>query len=115
MKLIRHIEILINLLKDIRKEPSPQTIGFIYSTAVVQMFNITFHNSIDPSIAIKHQMIRSKDGKEKLSIIISKIKERDKLIELWDNMENKRNQICYGNPTKEDVDEYITKFYTIKN
>ena len=60
MKLEKQIETLINLLKDIKKEPSPAVVGFIYSTAVLHMFRIVFYNNIDAGVQIKHQEIKSK-------------------------------------------------------
>jgi len=114
MKKEKHISALIKLLKDIRKEPSPATVGFIYSTALVHMFNITFHDEIDPSFHIKHQQFRTKEGISKLKSMIHEFKEKDDLFEIWREMENERNKLCYGNPSQEDTASYLNKFFKIK-
>lgn len=40
MRKEKHIELLIGLLKDIKKEPSIFVVGFIYSTALAHMFHL---------------------------------------------------------------------------
>lgn len=114
MRKERHISALIKLLKDIRKEPSPAVVGFIYSTALVHMFDIAFHDEIDPSFHIKHQQFGKKEGISKLKGIIHEFKEKDELFELWRGMENERNNLCYGNPSQKDIESYVNKFFEIK-
>ena len=61
MKKHKHIEILIELLSDIRKEPSPSVIGFVYSAALTHMFHLTFYKDLDPGRIIKHNDFKSKE------------------------------------------------------
>jgi len=114
MKLEKHIETLIGLLKDIRKEPSPSVIGFAYSAAAIHMFSITFHNELDPGRHIKHDDFRSSKNIEKLKVLIKDFDKKDELFSIWKEMENKRNDLCYGYPTDKDIREYTGKFYKIK-
>ncbi len=114
MKLEKHIEDLIGLLKDLRKEPSPAVISFVFSTAAVHMFSIAFHNELDPGITIKHGDFRSNKGIEKLKNLIKDFTKKNELFNIWKDMENKRNDLCYGYPTDEDIKEYTGKFYKIK-
>lgn len=115
MRKEKHVEDLIGLLKDIRKEPSPATIGFIHSTALIHMFHLTFYDEIDPGRAIKHEDFRSKSNIEKMKSLIKDFKEKEKMFELWREMESKRNELCYGYPEKEDIEEYTGRFYKIKD
>lgn len=105
---------LIKLLKDIRKEPSPATVGFIYSTSLVHMFDIAFHDELDPSFHIKHQQFRSKVGISKLKSMTGEFDEKNSLFELWREMESERDRLCYGNPTQKDIESYLNKFFKIK-
>ncbi len=105
---------LIKLLGDIRKEPSPAVVGFIYSAALVHMFDITFHDEIDPSFHIKHQQFGKKEGISRLKSMIHEFKEKDELFEIWKEMENERNSLCYGNPSQKDIESYVNKFFKIK-
>ena len=114
MKIEKHIEDLINLLKDIKKEPSPAVIGFVYSVAPLHMFRITFYRYIDPGINIKHNDFRSKGGAEKVKAIIPDFKRKKELFAEWKDMEDKRNELCYGYPSDRDVQEYVNKFLIIK-
>lgn len=114
MKIEKHIEDLIGLLKDIRKEPSPAVIGFVYSVAAMHMFRIAFYKYIDPSFSIKHQDFGSLKNAENLKLKIPDFPDRNKLFSLWKEMENKRNELCYGYPTEQDVQEYVSKFNLIK-
>ena len=114
MRKEKHISALIKLLKDIRKEPSPAVVGFIYSTALVHMFEIAFHDEIDPSFHIKHQQVKSKMGISKLKSMTGEFDKKDSLFELWREMENERNNLCYGNPIQKDIESYLNKFFKIK-
>ena len=114
MKIEKHIEDLIKLLKDIRKEPSPAVVGFIYSTAAMHMFMITFNKNIDPGINIKHNDIRSKHGAERVKSLIPEFERKDELFKVWKEMEDKRNELCYGYPSEDDLKEYVSKFFIIK-
>jgi len=114
MKIQKHIEDLIALLKDINKEPSPAVIGFIYSVASLHMFRIVFYDYIDPSITIKHQDFGSNKRAIKLESIIPELKRKNELFTVWKEMENKRNELCYGYPEKKDINEYVQKFNIIK-
>ena len=114
MKTEKHIRNLVGLLKDIRKEPSPAVVGFIYSTALVHMFSIVFKEDLDPSMMIKHTDFKSAQRIESLKLKIRDFDEKDELFANWKNMEDKRNELCYGNPTQKDIQEYIDYFYAIK-
>ena len=114
MKLEKHVEDLIALLKDVRKEPSPAVVGFAYSTAAIHIFSIVFHNELDPGRMIKHDDFRSERDIRKLKSLIRDFDKKDGLFILWKEMENKRNELCYGYPKEEDIKEYTAKFYKIK-
>jgi len=114
MRKEKHVEVLIGLLKDIEHKPSPAVVGFIYSTALVHMFYIVFGDEFDPGRTVKHLDFRSKDRVSKIKRLIHDFPRKDELFELWRHMENKRNSLCYGHPTKKDIDEYLDYFYKIK-
>jgi len=114
MKLEKHIEDLIGLLKDIRKEPSPAVIGFAYSTAAIHMFSITFHDELDPGRIVKHGDFRSERNIVKLKGLIKNFEKKDNLFTIWKKMENKRNDLCYGYPNYKDIGEYTSRFYKVK-
>lgn len=114
MKLEKHIEDLIGLLKDVRKEPSPAVVGFAYSTAAIHIFSIVFHDELDPGRMVKHDDFRSERDIRKLKSLIRDFDKKDELFILWKEMENKRNELCYGYPKEEDIKEYTNKFYKIK-
>ena len=114
MRIEKHIEDLIGLLKDIRKEPSPAVIGFAFSTAAIHMFSITFHDELDPGRTIKHEDFRSNKNIDKLKNLIRDFNKKDELFGIWAEMENKRNDLCYGYPEDKDIKEYTGKFYKIK-
>ena len=114
MKLEKHVEDLIALLKDVRKEPSPAVVGFAYSTAAIHIFSIVFHDELDPGRMIKHDDFRSERDIRKLKSLIRDFDKKDGLFILWKEMENKRNELCYGYPKEEDIKEYTAKFYKIK-
>lgn len=114
MKLEKHIEDLMGLLKDVRKEPSPAVIGFAYSTAAIHIFSIVFHDELDPGRMVKHGDFRSENNIKKLKGLIKDFDKKDELFILWKEMENKRNELCYGYPNEEDIKEYANKFFKIK-
>ena len=114
MKIEKHVEDLIALLKDVRKEPSPAVVGFAYSTAAIHIFSIVFHDELDPGRMIKHDDFRSERDIRKLKSLIRDFDKKDGLFILWKEMENKRNELCYGYPKEEDIKEYTAKFYKIK-
>jgi len=114
MKLEKHIEDLIGLLKDIRKEPSPSVVGFAFSTAALHMFAIVFYDKLDPGRTVKHSDFRSQRGIDKLKNSIRDFDKKDELFDLWKEMENKRNELCYGYPDEKDIKEYSDRFYKIK-
>ena len=114
MKLEKHIEDLIGLLKDIRKEPSPAVIGFAYSIAAVHMFSIAFHDELDPGRMIKHEDFRSENNIKNLKASIRDFDKKEELFILWKDMENKRNGLCYGYPDENEIKGYVSKFYKIK-
>ena len=115
MRKEKHIEALLGLLKDVQKEPSPAVVGFIYSTALTHMFHLAFYDHIDPGRAIKHEGFRSKKKSEALKQLIPDFEDKDKLFLEWQDMENKRNALCYGHPEKEDIESYIGSYFLIKN
>lgn len=114
MRLEKHKKILIDLLKDIRKEPSPSAIGFIYSSALVHMFNIVFHKNIEPGRIIKHTDFKSKSKIEKIKKLLPEFEEKNELFNLWKNFEDKRNDLCYGYPDQEDIKDYAKKYVKLK-
>lgn len=114
MKSENRIKALINLLKDILKEPGPAVVGFICSTAIVHMFCLAFHQEIDPGLAIKHNQILSKKGRERLKRLVRGFPKKETLFSLWEGIEEQRTRLCYGHPSQEDITLYLNKFYQIK-
>jgi hypothetical protein len=115
MRRIKHIQQLIDLIKDIRKELSPTVIGFVYSAALVHMFHIAFYAKLEPGRAVKHTDFRSSEKIEILKKLIDDFPGKNKMFELWREFENKRNELCYGYPDKDDIEDYAKKFLEIKS
>src|SRR3972149_7106963 len=115
MRKEKHVQILIDLLKDLRKEPSVSVIGFVYSAALTHMFHIAFYNELETGRAVKHDDFKSK---EKINILKSKIhdfNEKEIMFALWKELESKRNELCYGYPDKEDIEYYLAHYQKIKD
>lgn len=114
MRIEKHITDLMGLLSDIRKEPSPAVVGFIYSTACLHMFKIVFDKYLDPGMTVKHNDFRAKRNAEKLKSRIPDFEKKEELFNVWKEMEDMRNELCYGYPSGEDIKRYVDKFKIIE-
>lgn len=92
-----------------------RTIGFHCSVAAADMLELFLHkqNLIDPGASVKHDFFTSKKkAGERLSF---KFENKDKLIDLLVELENRRNLLCYGKPQpKESIQRYVSLFNKIK-
>ena len=99
--------------KDIIKRQ--RTIGFNCSAAAVDMLEIHLHKEklIDPGFVLKHEWFKSKRKiKDKLPF---EFKNKNKILRLMDEIETKRNALCYGTPQSETiVKQVIIKFNSLK-
>ncbi len=102
-----------NIKKDIVKRQS--TIGFCVSAASIHMIEILLHenNLIDSSYVIKHEWFKSKYKiNDKINFEFPKKRE---IIELLKDIQEKRNDLCYGTPKKEEeIINYIKNFNKLK-
>ena len=114
MRKSKHISVLIDLLRDLRKEPSRSTICFVYSAALTHMFHLAFYDEVESGRVLKHQDFKSKDKIETLKRLIREFPGKEKMFKLWEELEQKRNDLCYGYPDEEDLRQYADRFLAIK-
>jgi hypothetical protein len=92
-----------------------QIIGFSTSLASAEMLEILLHkkNLIDPGFVVKHEWLKSKNKiKEKFPFDFSR---KDKIFELIERIEEKRNILCYGKPQEEElIREVINNFNELR-
>ncbi|MBI2676070.1 MAG: hypothetical protein HYX24_06435 [Candidatus Aenigmarchaeota archaeon] len=97
-------------------EKRQRTIGFHCSSAATDMLELFLHenNLIDPGANIKHDYFSSiRKAEEKLNF---EFPNKQKIIKLLVEIENKRNLLCYGKPQeKEEIEKYIELFNTSKS
>lgn len=121
MNLERHYERLKESLevldesisKDIVKRQ--RTIGFNCSAASADMFEIYLHenNLIDPGFVVKHEWLKSKNKMEEKFPF--EFKQKESILKLMKNIEDKRNDLCYGSPKPEKtVKDVILNFNKLK-
>ena len=115
MRREKHIKLLIELLEDIRKEPSISVVGFIYSTTLAHMFHLAFYDELESGRAIKHQNFGSKEKSQILKNLIRDFQDKEEMFSIWKEMENKRNVICYSYPDDIDIDYYTNRYFKIKS
>ncbi len=113
-RLMESLEVLDeSISKDIVKRQ--RTISFNCSVASADIFEIYLHqnNLIDPGFTVKHEWFKSKNKiKEKFSFEFPNKKE---ILNLMEKIEEKRNDLCYGSPKKEEiVKEVILNFNKLK-
>ena len=114
LRLKENLDVLDDSIKiDIIKRQS--TIGFCVSAASIHMIEILLHknNLIDSSYIIKHEWFKSKHKiDDKINFEFPK---KEEIIELLKDIQEKRNELCYGTPKKEEeIVDYITKFNKLK-
>lgn len=102
-----------SISKDITKRQ--RTIGFNCSAACADMFEIYLHQEelIDPGFVIKHEWFKSKNKtNEKFSF---NFQNKEEIITLIKKIEDKRNDLCYGTPKKEEtIKQVILDFNKLK-
>jgi hypothetical protein len=113
-RLMESLEVLDeSISKDIVKRQ--RTIGFNCSAASADMFEIYLHQNdlIDPGSVVKHEWLKSKNKiKEKFPFEFPNKKE---ILVLIEKIEEKRNDLCYGSPKKEEIiKEVILNFNKLK-
>lgn len=122
MKIESHLENLKESTKEIEEaitkglSKKQRTLGFHTSAAAIDMLEIILHknNLIDPGFIIKHEWFNSKRKiEEKFHFDFSDKKE---IIKLITNIENVRNNLCYGKRQEEETLEKLVKdFNKLKN
>lgn len=92
-----------------------RTIGFNCSVAASDMLEIFLHmNSlIDPGFMVKHEWFKSKNKvKDKFPYDFMN---KAEILEIMAKIEQKRNDLCYGVPKKEEaIKEVILDFNRLK-
>jgi len=113
-KLLESLEILDeSISKNIMKRQ--RTIGFNCSAAAVDMLEIFLHREslIDPGFVVKHEWFNSKRKIDEKFPFDFEGKER--IFDLMQKIEDKRNALCYGTPKEEKViKEVIMDFNKLK-
>ena len=93
-----------------------RNIGFNTSVAAAEMLEVYLHKKdlINPGLAIKHEWFSSiKNAKERLNF---DFENKEKIIELLNKIELKRNILCYGKIQPiEDTEEILEYFNEIKS
>jgi len=93
-----------------------RNIGFNTSVAAAEMLEVYLHKKdlINPGISIKHEWFNSiKNAKERLNF---DFENKEKIIELLNKIELKRNILCYGKIQPiEDTEEILEYFNEIKS
>ncbi len=92
-----------------------RNIGFNVSAASADMFEIFLHKNklVDPGFVVKHEWFKSKNKiKEKFSF---DFEDKEKILELMNSIEKRRDPLCYGTPRDEDfIGELIKEFNELK-
>jgi len=97
-------------------EERQRSIGFHTSTASVEMLEVFLHkdNLLNPSSILKHEWFSSiRKAKEKLPY---DFRDKEEIINLLINIENKRNLLCYGKKQPiEIIEDILNDFNNIKS
>ncbi len=97
-------------------EKRQRTIGFHCSAAIADMLELCLHenNFIDPGANIEHDYFSSiRKAEERLDF---EFPNKQKIIKMLVEIEEKRNLLCYEKPQKgEEIEKYIELFNTAKN
>ncbi len=115
MRKEKHIKALIELLTELRKEPSVPVIGFVYSASLAHMFHLAFYDRIESGRAVKHDDFNSKEKIITLKALIPDFDGKEDMFKLWKEFESKRNEICYSCPDEKDIEHYSQLYFKIKN
>jgi len=93
-----------------------RNIGFNISVASVEMLEVFLHqlNILNPGNIIKHDWFSSiRKAKEKLRFEFTR---KEEIINLLNNIESKRNLLCYGKPQPtETINSLIKSFNKLKS
>ena len=92
-----------------------RTLGFHISVASVDMLEIFLHKLglLDVSQILKHNDFTSK--RKALSKLNFDFPHKEKILNLMIEVENKRNQLCYGKrKNKQELEEIVMKFEELK-
>lgn len=93
-----------------------RNIGFNASVAAAEMLEVYLHKKdlINPGMSIKHEWFNSiRNAKERLNFDFDK---KEKIIELLNKIEVKRNILCYGKSQPiDDIEEILEYFNEIKS
>lgn len=116
---LRNIRESLDVIKEsIEKgiQERQRNIGFNVSVAAVEMLEVFLHNEglLNPSLLLKHDWFSSvRKANEKLSFDFP---EKEKIISLLNEIEAKRNLLCYGKPQEtKTIESVLNSFNKIKS
>jgi len=93
-----------------------RNIGFNVSVAATEMLEVFLHrnNLINPGAILKHEWFASlNNANERLNF---DFEDKNKILNILNEIETKRNLLCYGKPqTEELIEEYLELFNKIKS
>lgn len=93
-----------------------RNIGFNASISATEMLEVFLHknNLINPGATLKHEIFSSvRRAKEKLNF---DFEHKEEIIKLLNNIETRRNLLCYGKPQNiETIESVITSFNKLKS
>jgi len=107
---LRNINESLEVIKEsIQKglQERQRNLGFNISVAAVEMLEVFLHqkNFLNPGIILKHEFFSSiRKAKEKLKFDFSK---KEEMLKLLNDIETKRNLLCYGKPQPAETIEFI--------
>lgn len=93
-----------------------RNIGFNVSVAATEMLEVLLHQKtlINPGATIKHDLFSSaRKAEKKLNF---NFPSKEKIIKLLNEIETKRNLLCYGKPYPiETIESFLSSFNEIKS
>lgn len=96
-------------------ERRQRTIGFVCSAAAVDLLELSLHQKgiLPYGNILKHDWFASKQkASRKLPFSFD---EKEKILSLLEQIEKKRNILCYGKPQpRRTIEEFLETFHTFK-
>ena len=122
MKIEDHLRNIKESLEVIKKsiekgiQERQRNIGFNVSVAATEMLEVYLHklNLINPGTLMKHEWFASlNNAKERFSF---DFEDKEKIFELLNQIETKRNLLCYGKPQEAElIESYLEIFNKIRS
>jgi len=116
---LRNIKESLEVIKEsIEKgiQERQRNIGFNVSVAATEMLEVYLHklNLINPGTLMKHEWFASlNNAKERFSF---DFEDKEKIFELLNQIETKRNFLCYGKPQEAElIESYLEIFNKIRS